>query len=41
MKKDKKYKEKYKQLKHQVQEEQRHAYNTYIGDFEDLLVFCR
>ena len=30
MKKDKKYKEKYKQLKHQVQEEQRHAYNTYI-----------
>jgi hypothetical protein len=30
MKKDKKYKEKYKQLKHQVQKEQRHAYNTYI-----------
>jgi flavin-dependent dehydrogenase len=29
MKKDKKYKEKYKQLKHQVQKEQRHAYNTY------------
>ena len=28
--KDKKYKEKYKQLKHQVQKEQRHAYNTYI-----------
>jgi hypothetical protein len=30
MKKDKKYKKKYKQLKHQVQKEQRHAYNTYI-----------
>jgi hypothetical protein len=30
MKKDKKYKEKYKRLKHQVQKEQRHAYNTYI-----------
>ena len=30
MKKDKKYQEKYKQLKHQVQKEQRHAYNTYI-----------
>ena len=30
MKKDKKYKEKYKELKHQVQKEQRHAYNTYI-----------
>jgi hypothetical protein len=28
--KDKKYKEKYKQLKHQVQKEQRYAYNTYI-----------
>jgi hypothetical protein len=33
--KDKKYKEKYKQLKYQVQKEvlvtsQRHAYNTYI-----------
>ena len=33
MKKDKKYKEKYKQLKHQVQKEQRHAYNTYIDKF--------
>ena len=30
MKKEKKYKEKYKQLKHQVQKEQRHVYNTYI-----------
>ena len=30
MKKDKKYKEKYKQLKHQVQKEQRHVYTTYI-----------
>ena len=30
MKKDKKYKKKNKQLKHQVQKEQRHAYNTYI-----------
>ena len=30
MKKDKQYKEIYKQLKHQVQKEQRHAYNTYI-----------
>jgi hypothetical protein len=30
MKKDKKYKEKYKHLKHQVQKEQRHVYNTYI-----------
>jgi hypothetical protein len=30
MKKDKTYKEKYKQLKHQVQKEQRHAHNTYI-----------
>jgi len=28
MTKDKKYKEKYKQVKHQVQKEQRHAYNT-------------
>jgi hypothetical protein len=27
---NKKYKKKYKQLKHQVQKEQRHAYNTYI-----------
>jgi DNA-binding cell septation regulator SpoVG len=32
MKKEKKYKEKYKQLKHQVQKEQRHAYNTFIMD---------
>ena len=30
MKKEKQYKEKYKQLKHQVQKEQRNVYNTYI-----------
>ena len=30
MKKDKKYKEKYRELKHQVQKEQRHTYNTYF-----------
>jgi hypothetical protein len=30
VKKENKYKEKYKQLKHQVQKDQRHVYNTYI-----------
>jgi hypothetical protein len=30
VKKEKQYKEKYKQLKHQVQKEQRNVYNTYI-----------
>jgi hypothetical protein len=41
MKKDKKYKKKYKQLKHQVQKEQRHAYNTYIDKLIlDLKIFA-
>jgi hypothetical protein len=30
VKKENKYKEKYKQLKHQVQKDQRHVYSTYI-----------